>query len=705
MTIFYIDDFKIDLSRSVITKGEHQAQVEPKVLKVLLLLAQRQNQVVTHQEIMEEVWQGTEVVPNALQRCIAILRKELGDDAKSQTIIATHPRIGYRLVAKVSWQTSTKTSATPQKTVKENNHQHQIKKTKANTLIFAITLLLAIAVISIFWPNQLPEQYSQIQRLTHTDAHETHAIYNPNAEYVIFNRYAGDCKSHIWARHLASGQESQLTSEAGYFGTVSFTADGRELVFAAKKHCNNTNEKIQFTANSQMCWSIATLDFALALSLPQAPHLRYQCQAEQLGSPKALSNHQYAFLQSNNGDNQLMIYNDLNKQSKTLYKPQNQYIYHYDYDPKHQRLAVISRDRNFNHLVELINEKGQLQNSHIIRRTPELSQNQLFLANFEPQGQYLLATNNNKLYKITLDGQLQITKAPAASINSVVKHPETSKLLAVQGNKDIDIALLTIGQNQTPLSNEDLNKVQLPFNSLIRSTAQDRSAQYQPNGEHIAFISDRSGQDQIWLWQPDKNQANQLSTGSSQHTIHHYSWSPNGKHLAWASNDKLAISDLNGNQQLLNTAKPIYSVLSWYQDNQLLVLVNDPTPGGLYQLNLTNNKLTPYNINQVEAAWVYQNQLIYSKQNGEVFTRSLNTQLAKTRQLEQLNGKALLIYQDEIYSVDKQSLMLNKYDMQGQFIQALMPLKATAWKITDLKNNQLLLSQFISISNDIVVLN
>ena len=102
--IFYIADIKIDISRSVVIRNELHTQIEPKVLQVLLLLAKRQNEVVTHKEIMDHIWQGTEVVPNALQRCIAILRKVLIDNAKSPTIIATHPRIGYRLIAEVRWQ-------------------------------------------------------------------------------------------------------------------------------------------------------------------------------------------------------------------------------------------------------------------------------------------------------------------------------------------------------------------------------------------------------------------------------------------------------------------------------------------------------------------------------------------------------------------------------------------------------------------------
>ena len=61
------------------------------MLKVLSLLAKNAGEVVSHQTIKEQIWPNVEVVPNALQRCIAQLRKALGDDAKAQQIIKTHP--------------------------------------------------------------------------------------------------------------------------------------------------------------------------------------------------------------------------------------------------------------------------------------------------------------------------------------------------------------------------------------------------------------------------------------------------------------------------------------------------------------------------------------------------------------------------------------------------------------------------------------
>jgi DNA-binding winged helix-turn-helix (wHTH) protein/Tol biopolymer transport system component len=682
-----------------VIKGEHQTQVEPKVLQVLFLLAKRQNEVVTHKEIMDHIWQGTEVVPNALQRCIAILRKVLMDNAKSPTIIATHPRIGYRLLAEVRWQ-----SLPDLQTVsdKKNAKQQKGSKGKFGIPLFALMILMLVVAMNAFWSDTLPNQYTKIRQLTQTDAHETHALFSPNAKYIVFNRYAGSCKSHLWARHTDSGKENQLTSQSGYYGGMSFTADGRELVFSAKKECDQSSKGLVKQSDSSLCWNIATLDFSLALSAPQIPSFRHQCQAQRIETPKALSNHQYVFLQYNDGLYQLMHYDDLSKRTTPLYTSEELYIYHFDYDPIHNRFALIGRDNHFNNILQILDENGKLLNRKKIALTQGMSQNQYFSANFEPNGKYLLATSNNRLYKIDLNGQLQGIKTPKNNLLSVVKHSKNHHLLAVKGKKDIDIAQITLRDKPLTQITSGLNSQKQLFTSLARSTAQDRNALYQPNGDQIAFISDRSGQDQLWLLY--NGHASQLSFDTHNTSIRNFSWSPDGKYLAWVSNDRLAITDLNGETQFFHTGKPLYTILSWYAENQLLVLINDPQPGGLYRLDLDQNKLSSFEINQVELAWVHRNQLFYSNVDGEVFTYFLDDENIEIKRLPELNGKALFINEQFIYSVDQDSFILNQYDLQGQFTKSITPLEAMAWKVSGLKGNQLLLSQFIAINHDIVVL-
>jgi WD40 repeat protein len=401
-----------------------------------------------------------------------------------------------------------------------------------------------------------------------------------------------------------------------------------------------------------------------------------------------------------------MHYDDLSKKLSSLYRSEALYIYHFDYDLQHNRYALMSRDKDFNNVLQILDEKGQLLSSEKIQLTHGMSQHQHFVARFEPQGQYLLATSHNRLYKIDFNGQLQIVKTPESNLLSVVKHPLDNRLLAVKGKKDIDIGQITLADKAEIRIESKLSSPILPFIGLARSAAQDRNALYQPNGEQIAFISDRSGQDQLWLWRGSqgKGQASQLSFVTSQTGILNFSWSPDGKHLAWVSDDGLAMTNLKGKVTHIQTDKPLYSVLSWYAEKQLLVLINDPEPGGMYRFDLEQNKLTPLRINQVEAAWVHQNMLLYSNVNGDVFTRSLDVESTEFKRLSELNGKALFVNESFIYSVDQDSLILNQYNLQGKFIKPIISLKAFNWKVTGLKDNQLLLSQFIAINHDIVML-
>ena len=102
MQEFFVGNYRVDILRNqIVCEGEIIA-LEPKILEVLKVLAEHQGQVVSHQTLLDTVWPGSVVAPNALQRCIGQLRKALGDDGKKQSVIVTHPKKGYSLVARVS---------------------------------------------------------------------------------------------------------------------------------------------------------------------------------------------------------------------------------------------------------------------------------------------------------------------------------------------------------------------------------------------------------------------------------------------------------------------------------------------------------------------------------------------------------------------------------------------------------------------------
>lgn len=77
----------VDVPRNQITHNKQAQTLPPKALAVLTYLAERQGEVVSQDELLTNVWKGTVVSPNTLQRCIAQLRKAFGDDGKAQSFI------------------------------------------------------------------------------------------------------------------------------------------------------------------------------------------------------------------------------------------------------------------------------------------------------------------------------------------------------------------------------------------------------------------------------------------------------------------------------------------------------------------------------------------------------------------------------------------------------------------------------------------
>jgi len=98
---FSIDGWRIEADSHRMIRDGVEKKLEPRGLELLLYLAERPNQVVTRQEIEDDVWQGRVVGYDALSGSIAKLRKAFSDTSKNPRVIETIPKSGYRLIAQV----------------------------------------------------------------------------------------------------------------------------------------------------------------------------------------------------------------------------------------------------------------------------------------------------------------------------------------------------------------------------------------------------------------------------------------------------------------------------------------------------------------------------------------------------------------------------------------------------------------------------
>jgi len=85
-----------------ISRDGETARVEVRTMRLLLCLAEHAGEVVSIDDLLNQVWSEVIVAPDSVYQAVASLRRLLGDDPKQPTYIATVPRLGYRMVATVS---------------------------------------------------------------------------------------------------------------------------------------------------------------------------------------------------------------------------------------------------------------------------------------------------------------------------------------------------------------------------------------------------------------------------------------------------------------------------------------------------------------------------------------------------------------------------------------------------------------------------
>src|SRR5690242_16296266 len=77
-----------------------ETRVQPKVMDVLVFLAERAGDLVERETLLDRVW-GRATSEEVLTRCISELRSALGDERDKPRYIQTVPKRGYRLLETV----------------------------------------------------------------------------------------------------------------------------------------------------------------------------------------------------------------------------------------------------------------------------------------------------------------------------------------------------------------------------------------------------------------------------------------------------------------------------------------------------------------------------------------------------------------------------------------------------------------------------
>ncbi|MGI9221974.1 MAG: winged helix-turn-helix domain-containing protein [Woeseiaceae bacterium] len=139
---FRIGRWDVDPQQNLLKSPEHTKTLEPKVMDVLVFLAEKQGEVVSRQEILDAVWGEVVVGDEVVSRAVSLLRTELGDDQSNPRYLKTISKRGYSLIADVILTSS----------------DESIPHRATRKLLFAIIAILTLVVAFFAIDRKEPER-------------------------------------------------------------------------------------------------------------------------------------------------------------------------------------------------------------------------------------------------------------------------------------------------------------------------------------------------------------------------------------------------------------------------------------------------------------------------------------------------------------------------------------------------------------------
>jgi two-component system KDP operon response regulator KdpE len=95
---YFLGNIEVDFERRRVLRGQEEVHLTPIEYKLLAALLKHRGKVVTHRQLLKEVWGPSYVEQNPYLRIFILnLRRKLEDDPTRPQYLLTEPGVGYRL--------------------------------------------------------------------------------------------------------------------------------------------------------------------------------------------------------------------------------------------------------------------------------------------------------------------------------------------------------------------------------------------------------------------------------------------------------------------------------------------------------------------------------------------------------------------------------------------------------------------------------
>jgi DNA-binding winged helix-turn-helix (wHTH) protein len=214
-TFYEFGPFRLDPAERVLLRDGNPVSLPPKAFDFLVVMVERAGRLVTKEDLLNEVWQGTFVEEANLTYTVSLLRKALGDDAEPHAFIETVSKRGYRFKGPVT----------------RGSHEEPAVESRARRpaiwLVGLVVLMLVLAFPSwLVVHRRRPETSSELLRLALTPPPGVtveNAQISTDGQRIVFvgREGAGDVglgrplSKKLWIQRLDSTDASALPGTEG----------------------------------------------------------------------------------------------------------------------------------------------------------------------------------------------------------------------------------------------------------------------------------------------------------------------------------------------------------------------------------------------------------------------------------------------------------------------------------------------------------
>ena len=494
---FRIGEWLVEPLQNRLVRGDTRVKLDPKVMQVLLYLAERPNEVALKEKIIETVWDGTFVTDEVLTNAIFELRKALGDDAKDPRFIQTVPRKGYRLLRPVE-------------------AANGAPRPKIALAAVIVVVVVAAAAGFYFVRNEAPDVEIRTVPVTGFPGAEEWPALSPDGNRIAFVWDRGKSGPHksLHVQMIGSGEPLRLTDSVLHEFSPVWSPDGKEVAFLRETELGESRES-DVLVISALGGPVRRLATVGAVDIPgggRSPGIAWSPDGRFLAvvDQESRDEPQAIFLLSlESGEKRRLSSPPLHVMGDT--QP--------TFSPHGKTLAFA--------------------------RMPGFAQNQIYVQEIDGGEPRLLATDEGWITDLdwTADG-LAIVFVSASEREAGTSLFKVSTSGGLPGRLSFGEMAHTLSISRTgdrlvhdrrSWFNTDIWRIDGPAagergepTRLIASSRMDWGPEYSPDGTRIAFASEWSGRNNIWVCEDDGTGCIQLTHMERANPPR---WSPDGKRL------------------------------------------------------------------------------------------------------------------------------------------------------------------------------